>query len=100
MQRLGPSRQGTPPLGGRDRAAAYLVGEGARGVTVIANRESDLREAFAFRPPGVKVLMRANHDRKLANDGFVHKASGTSRVLGRVAAEMPPLPAAPRAPPA
>ena len=40
----------------------------AAAVTVAADREADIFEMFACRPEGVEVLIRASHDRNLAND--------------------------------
>lgn len=45
--------------------AAAKVGADARQVTVIADRESDIYEAFARRPTGVDLLIRAAQDRAL-----------------------------------
>jgi len=50
-------------LRGADRAAAVCA-EAAR-VTVIADRESDIYEAFADCPAGVELLVRAAHDRSV-----------------------------------
>lgn len=72
--------------------AADLVEAGASGVTVIADRESDLYEAFACRPQGVEVLVRSNHDRKLADGGFLHGTCDTWPELGRAAVELPAVP--------
>jgi hypothetical protein len=45
--------------------AAAQVGAGARQVTVVADRESDIFEAFARCPAGIDLLIRAAHDRSL-----------------------------------
>jgi hypothetical protein len=45
--------------------AAALVCGGARRVTVIADRESDIYEAFALAPAGVEMLVRSAQDRSL-----------------------------------
>jgi len=50
------------------RAAALICG-GARRVTVIADRESDVYEAFALAPAGVELLVRAAQDRSLGDGG-------------------------------
>jgi len=48
------------------QTAAGLRRAGALSVTVIADREGDLYPAYARRPPGVEVLVRAQTDRRLA----------------------------------
>ena len=40
----------------------------AAAVTVVADREADIFEMFACRPEGVEVLIRASHNRNLADD--------------------------------
>jgi hypothetical protein len=37
----------------------------ARGITVISDRESDIYEHFARRPPNVELIVRANWNRKI-----------------------------------
>lgn len=54
-------------LEGADQAASVCAG--AASVTMIADRESDIFEAFALRPERVELLVRAAHDRALADDG-------------------------------
>jgi hypothetical protein len=46
-------------------AGARLKAAGAARVTVVADREGDLYEAFAACPAGVDLLIRAHHDRVL-----------------------------------
>jgi hypothetical protein len=53
-------------LEGAEEAAS--VGAGAARVTVIADREGDIYEAFALRPHGIDLLIRAAQDRSL-DDG-------------------------------
>lgn len=53
-------------LRGAQRAATRL--EAAASVIVVGDRESDIYEVFARRPEGVDFVIRARHDRKLAND--------------------------------
>jgi hypothetical protein len=50
-------------LQGADEAASVCIG--ARRITVVADRESDIYEAFALRPDGVELLVRAAQDRSL-----------------------------------
>ena len=47
-------------------SAAALAAAGAAGVTVVADRESDIYESFALKPPGVELVVRAAQDRALA----------------------------------
>lgn len=51
-------------LEGADAAASVCAGAAQR--TVIADREGDIYEAFALRPAGTDLLVRAAHDRCLA----------------------------------
>ncbi len=55
-------------------ASAALLAAGALAVTVVGDREGDIYEDFALRPPEVDVLYRAHHDRVLA-DGTSCSAS-------------------------
>jgi len=57
--------------------AAGLSDAGAARVTVVADRESDIYEAFALKPAGVDLLIRASHDRALTDGGrlFAHVAA-------------------------
>ena len=49
--------------------AAALICSGAARVTVIADRESDIYEAFAHAPSEVELLVRAAQDRALGDGG-------------------------------
>ena len=60
-------------LGGAE-AGARLLAAGAARVTVISDREGDLYEAFALRPEGVDLLVRANHDRATLDHGKLFAA--------------------------
>ena len=53
------------------QAAARLVEHGAVHVTVVADRESDIYEAFAYKPDQVDLVVRANHNRNLHDDGHL-----------------------------
>ena len=58
-------------LEGADRAAKICAG--AAKITVIADRESDIYEAFTRRPANVDLLIRATKDRNLgATSLFAH----------------------------
>jgi hypothetical protein len=58
--------------------AAGLRDGGAKQVTVVADREGDIYAAFARKPAGVELLVRAAHDRALI-DG--------ARLFGHLAAQ-------------
>jgi hypothetical protein len=74
------------------RHAADLLAAGARSVLVIADREADLYETFACLPEGVDVLVRAHHNRKMADRSWLFDACANQPELGR---ETVALPAAP-----
>jgi hypothetical protein len=75
--------------------AADLLTAGASRVTMIADRESDLYEAFACRPEGVEVLVRARHDRCLTDGGRLFDTCAGQPVLGRETIELPAIPGRP-----
>lgn len=52
---------------GTQMAAERLAG--AAQVVVVADQEADIFSHFARRPPGVELLVRARHDRALADGG-------------------------------
>jgi hypothetical protein len=54
--------------------AADLLAAGAASVLVIADREADLYETFACLPNGVDVLVKAHHNRKLADGSWLFDA--------------------------
>lgn len=72
--------------------AADLLTAGASRVMVIADREADLYEMFACRPEGVDVLVRANHNRALADGGWLDESCDDKPELGRATVELPPVP--------
>jgi hypothetical protein len=74
-----------------DKSAA-LLSAGASRVTMVADREGDFYEDFVCRPPGVNVLIRAHHDRVLANGTRLFSCTRSRPELGR---ETIALPAAP-----
>ena len=67
-------------------AAAGLRAAGALGVTVVADRESDIYEAFACKPAGVELVIRAAHDRALEESGEGGREGGASQLFARLAA--------------
>lgn len=63
--------------------AAARICDGARRVTVIADRESDIYEAFALAPAGVEMLVRAAQDRALSEGGLSFAALDALPEAGR-----------------
>ena len=70
-------------------AAAGLAAAGAAAVTVIMDREGDIYEEFAHRPAEVDVLVRAQHDRILADGGRLFACTEGLAELGRETVELP-----------
>jgi hypothetical protein len=74
------------------REAANLVAAGATCVTVIADREADIYEEFARRPPSVELLIRAAQDRQLVGGGRLFAHADGLPELGRVTIALPAAP--------
>jgi hypothetical protein len=70
------------------QAAALILG-GARRVTVIADRESDVYEAFALAPPGVEMLVRSAQDRSLGDKGLLFATVDALPEADRQVLELP-----------
>ena len=64
-------------------------------MTVIADRESDIFEAFALRPDGVELLVRAAHDRSLDDGQALFAAIDAAPVVGRAELTLPAKPLGP-----
>lgn len=64
-------------------SAAGLAAAGAVAVTVIADREGDFYEAFACRPAASDLVIRAHHDRPLADGGKLYGCLDDVAELGR-----------------
>jgi len=77
-------------LEGADQAASVCAG--AASVTVIADRESDIFEAFALRPERVELLVRAAHDRALADGERLFARADAMPAMGRAELELPSKP--------
>ncbi len=77
-------------LEGAKRAAA--VGEKAARVTVVADRESDIYEAFARCPSNVELLVRAAQDRSLEDGGRLFAWMDAQAEAGRVEVNLPARP--------
>ena len=71
------------------QAAARL---GAGEVTVVADREADIYETFALRPPETQLLIRAMQDRRLADGGLLFARAEELVELGRVSVDLPAAP--------
>lgn len=77
-------------LEGADHAASVCAG--AASVTVIADRESDIFEAFALRPERVELLVRAAHDRALVDGHALFARADAMPALGRAELDLPARP--------
>lgn len=73
-------------------AAASLRDAGASSVTVIADREGDIYAAFARRPTGVELLVRAQTDRGLADGGLLFRHLDGLPVADRYELDLPAVP--------
>lgn len=77
------------------KTAAGLAAAGASCVTVIADREGDIYEEFACRPAESELLIRAHHDRVLADGGTLYGCLGGIAGLGRETLDLPANPGRP-----
>jgi hypothetical protein len=77
-------------LDGADAAAKACAG--ARQSTVIADRESDIYAAFARRPPGAHLIVRAAQDRSLEDDGRLFATADGLPEAGRTKLDLPAKP--------
>lgn len=77
-------------LEGADQAASVCAG--AASVTVVADRESDIFEAFVLRPERVELLIRAAHDRALADGAALFAHADAMLAMGRAELELPAKP--------
>lgn len=77
-------------LDGAARAAAVCA-EAAR-VTVIADRESDIFDAFASRPEGTDLVVRAAQNRALGDGGRLFSRAGALPEGGRARLHLPAKP--------
>jgi hypothetical protein len=74
------------------REAAKLAVAGARCVTVVADRECDIYDEFALRPPATELLIRCHHNRSLANGTKLYAYTGGLAELGRDTIHVPAAP--------
>jgi hypothetical protein len=77
-------------LEGAEQAASVCAGAGR--VTVIADREADIYEAFALRPDGTDLLIRAAQDRSLEDDGKLFAALDALPQAGQADLALPAQP--------
>lgn len=77
-------------LQGADQAASVCAG--ARRITVVSDREGDIYEAFALRPDGVELVVRAAQDRSLGDDGKLFAALDALPEAGRADLDLPAQP--------
>ena len=72
------------------RSAAVCAG--AERLTVIADRESDIFQAFALRPAGTDLVVRAAQDRALEDGGRLFARLDARPVAGRSILDLPARP--------
>jgi hypothetical protein len=72
--------------------AAKRVCAKASSITVIADRESDIYEAFACRPAGVDLLVRVAQDRTLDDDRGLFACTEARRRAGYTTVRVPSKP--------
>ncbi len=77
-------------LQGADQAASVCAG--AQRITVVSDREGDIYEAFALRPDGVELLVRAAQDRSLGDDGKLFAALDALPEAARADLDLPAQP--------
>ena len=77
-------------LEGADHAASVCAG--ARRITIIADREGDIYEAFALRPDTADLLVRAAQDRSLEDGGRLFAALDALSPGGQADLDLPAQP--------
>jgi hypothetical protein len=77
-------------LEGADHAASVCAG--ARRITIIADREGDIYEAFALRPDTADLLVRAAQDRSLEDGGLLFAALDALPPGGQADLDLPAQP--------
>jgi hypothetical protein len=73
-----------------DRSAE--VCRSASRLTVVGDRENDIFQAFALRPSGADLLVRAAHDRALEDGGRLFAQIDALPVAGRAELDLPAKP--------
>jgi len=74
-------------LEGMELAGSVL--KDAACITVVADRESDIYEAFAHRPENVHLLTRAAQNRRLANDGHLFEHMRKKKAVATYEIDVP-----------
>ncbi len=69
--------------------SAGMAEAGAACVTVVADREGDIYETFALRPPEVELIIRAQQDRALDDGTLLSRSLNGVPELGRETIELP-----------
>ncbi len=77
-------------LEGADQAASVCAGAGR--ITVIADREADIYEAFALRSEGVDLLIRAAQDRSLEDGSKLFAALDALPQVAQAELDLPAKP--------
>lgn len=77
-------------LVGADHAGQVCAG--ARRITMVADRECDIFEAFARRPASVDMLVRAAQDRSLGDGGRLFAQADALPPVARATLELPAKP--------
>jgi hypothetical protein len=72
--------------------AAAQIGEHAQRITVIADRESDIFAAFALRPPGVDLVLRAAQDRSVEGGALLFAHIDALAPAGQTLLSLPAKP--------
>ena len=73
-----------------DQAASVCAG--ARRITVVCDREGDIYEAFALRPPEVELLVRSAQDRGMGDGGQLFAALDALPEAARADLDLPARP--------
>lgn len=75
--------------------AVKLLVAGAIRVTIVADRECDIYDEFAHCPPSVDLVVRAHHDRILADGVKLFQCTDDLPELGRETIQLPAAPGRP-----
>lgn len=64
----------------------------ARSITMVSDAESDIYELFAGCPERLDVVIRARHDRRLAEGGLLPENLGKAAISGTIKRSIPAAP--------
>ncbi len=70
-------------------SAAEIAQAGAASVTMVCDREGDIYEEFACRPPEIDLVIRASQDRLLADGRMLSQSLDGVAELGRETINLP-----------